>query len=44
VMFPPRPIWPADDTSTLLVLVGSNTGVGAFPGHEQGQLEKVASS
>ena len=41
VMLPPRPNWPADDTSTLLVLVGSNVGCGVVAWHEHGQLEEV---
>ena len=31
-MFPPRPSWPAEETRTELVLVGSKFGAGALPG------------
>jgi hypothetical protein len=32
VTIPPRPNWPAEATTTLLVLVGSKLGVGTLPG------------
>ena len=41
VTFPPRPSWPADEMTTVFVLVGSKFGAGAFPGISSASSRKL---
>ena len=41
MMLPPRPNWPPDETSTLLLLVGSKVGVGWLPGTRNASSRKL---
>ena len=40
-MLPPRPSWPAEETATLLVFVGSKFGAGALPGTRKASSRKL---
>ncbi len=41
MMLPPRPICPADETTTLFDLVGSKFGAGALPGTRNASSRKL---